>query len=292
MEKKYNLYLFSFNLLLVILIIIFNIVIYKKSPVNFDVYKKYAEIIKNKMLDDSFNTNVYNEFLPKFKNYKNFYKKRFITVLILNIINLILNVLSVLWSYLSIHRNVKNLTIFFLICLIINFIFGITSIIYVSDESSSHHFINYLAMDMMETIESDKFINESNKCKIYEETNSIFLYFYILVTLFLFVYIMIDYKRRNIRNRISVNQQQQFNESEYLSNENLRQRRIEKCKREIYNPSSSSFSNNNCSICNINFENESDVLILPCNHIFHYACISEFFLRNNFCPIDNAIILN
>jgi len=291
MEKKYNLYLFSFNLLLVILIIIFNIVIYKKSPVNFDVYKKYAEIIKNKMLDDSFNTNVYNEFLPKFKNYKNFYKKSFIIVLILNIINLILNVLSVLWSYLSIHRNVKNLTKLFFIFIIINFVFSIISIIYISDESNSHHFINYLAMDMMETKESDDFINKSNKCKIYEDTISIFLYIYLMLTAFLFVYYLIEYKKRTHGNRTSVNQQQ-FNESEYLSNENLRQRRIEKCRREIYNPTSSSFSNNNCSICTIDFVNENDVLILPCNHIFHYVCISEFFLRNNFCPIDNTIILN
>ena len=42
-----------------------------------------------------------------------------------------------------------------------------------------------------------------------------------------------------------------------------------------------------CTICNTNFENGENILILPCGHIFHHNCaISWFKSNNNICPID------
>jgi hypothetical protein len=39
-----------------------------------------------------------------------------------------------------------------------------------------------------------------------------------------------------------------------------------------------------CSICLIDFEDEDDVSSLPCNHLFHKACIEEWCSYKADCP--------
>jgi hypothetical protein len=39
-----------------------------------------------------------------------------------------------------------------------------------------------------------------------------------------------------------------------------------------------------CSICLVDFQNEDDVALLNCNHLFHKACIDEWCARKPDCP--------
>ena len=42
----------------------------------------------------------------------------------------------------------------------------------------------------------------------------------------------------------------------------------------------------NCIICHNDFNNNSLVTDLPeCHHLYHYACISEWFQMNTKCPL-------
>tara|TARA_B100001093_G_scaffold500131_1_gene550240 strand:+ start:4565 stop:5110 length:546 start_codon:yes stop_codon:yes gene_type:complete len=40
-----------------------------------------------------------------------------------------------------------------------------------------------------------------------------------------------------------------------------------------------------CSICLENFTNESNVINLDCNHLFHRDCIIQWFRRHSTCPV-------
>ncbi len=42
-----------------------------------------------------------------------------------------------------------------------------------------------------------------------------------------------------------------------------------------------------CSICLNDFENNENILILPCIHIFHENCLKEWFKKRSTCPLDN-----
>ena len=39
-----------------------------------------------------------------------------------------------------------------------------------------------------------------------------------------------------------------------------------------------------CSICLVDFQNEDDVALLNCNHLFHKTCIDEWCARKPDCP--------
>jgi hypothetical protein len=159
---------------------------------------------------------------------------------------------------------------------------------YISKEIDSHHFMNRLALDMMESEDSDKFINTSKKCKTLENICYYFSYIYIFVLFVLIIFY--GYIFRNEINEDSI-VSERFNELDSLSNENLCQRRIEKCVRENFN-SNSNYLNIICTICLNNFIQNEDILILPCNHAFHFNCMKRYFLNNNNCPVDNLVILN
>ena len=46
-------------------------------------------------------------------------------------------------------------------------------------------------------------------------------------------------------------------------------------------------NNKNCGICLQDYENNEEILILPCLHIYHYNCIINWFQRKKTCPFDN-----
>ena len=287
MSKKCYLIMKIIIIFIVCLILIFNLVTYLKSPIQLDIYSKYVDIINNNLLDESFNTNVFNNFLKDYKNYKNFYKKCFILITIFDLIILILNIISFLYLYHIIKKNLKITKVYYY-SIYIYVLFWILSIMYISKEIDSHHFMNRLALDMMESEDSDKFINTSKKCKTLENICYYFSYIYIFVLFVLIIFY--GYIFRNEINEDSI-VSERFNELDSLSNENLCQRRIEKCVRENFN-SNSNYLNIICTICLNNFIQNEDILILPCNHAFHFNCMKRYFLNNNNCPVDNLVILN
>ena len=287
MSKKCYLIMKIIIIFIVCLILIFNLVTYLKSPIQLDIYSKYVDIINNNLLDESFNTNVFNNFLKDYKNYKNFYKKCFILITIFDLIILILNIISFLYLYHIIKKNLKITKVYYY-SIYIYLLFWILSIMYISKEIDSHHFMNRLALDMMESEDSDKFIDTSKKCKTLENICYYFSYIYIFVLFVLIIFY--GYIFRNEINEDSI-VSERFNELDSLSNENLCQRRIEKCVRENFN-SNSNYLNIICTICLNNFIQNEDILILPCNHAFHFNCMKRYFLNNNNCPVDNLVILN
>jgi len=46
-----------------------------------------------------------------------------------------------------------------------------------------------------------------------------------------------------------------------------------------------------CVVCLEPYEKEDEISKLPCNHIFHYKCISKWVLTNQTCPLcrDNLL---
>jgi len=40
-----------------------------------------------------------------------------------------------------------------------------------------------------------------------------------------------------------------------------------------------------CTVCQEDYKDEESLLHLPCNHNFHKACVTEWLLRHNTCPI-------
>jgi hypothetical protein len=45
-----------------------------------------------------------------------------------------------------------------------------------------------------------------------------------------------------------------------------------------------------CVICLEEFKNGDDVITLPCLHIYHKTCITDWLLENNTCPICKHVI--
>lgn len=46
-----------------------------------------------------------------------------------------------------------------------------------------------------------------------------------------------------------------------------------------------------CSICLENFENDDNVRLLKCHHIYHDECIKEWFERSSKCPLCNTNVI-
>ena len=42
---------------------------------------------------------------------------------------------------------------------------------------------------------------------------------------------------------------------------------------------------NECSICLTEFVNSDNLIILPCNHYYHEACVTKWFEKEKTCPI-------
>jgi hypothetical protein len=46
-----------------------------------------------------------------------------------------------------------------------------------------------------------------------------------------------------------------------------------------------------CSICLENFENDDNVRLLRCHHVYHNECIKEWFERSSKCPLCNTNVI-
>ena len=48
-------------------------------------------------------------------------------------------------------------------------------------------------------------------------------------------------------------------------------------------------SNQDCVICMVPFQDQDDVIVLPCatNHRFHQSCIEHWLKEKNTCPLCN-----
>jgi len=60
------------------------------------------------------------------------------------------------------------------------------------------------------------------------------------------------------------------------------------CNKDKYNKSKYNKNNiKNCGICLQDYEDNEEILLLPCLHIYHYNCIIHWFERKKTCPFDN-----
>ena len=57
------------------------------------------------------------------------------------------------------------------------------------------------------------------------------------------------------------------------------------CEVKIKNISKLEESNKKCAICLEKFNSKVKVIILPCIHIFHTSCITNWMKRQKNCPI-------
>lgn len=75
-----------------------------------------------------------------------------------------------------------------------------------------------------------------------------------------------------------------------LTNSKKKKKNVTKNKSCIMDKYNSNYNNINlCTICNTNFKNGENILILPCEHIFHHNCVNNWFKNNNnICPIDGT----
>ena len=61
--------------------------------------------------------------------------------------------------------------------------------------------------------------------------------------------------------------------------------------KELNNLNNDKYKNNKekgdkCNICLCNYDNDDDIIILKCNHMFHKKCIEEWLSNNsNKCPV-------
>ena len=47
-----------------------------------------------------------------------------------------------------------------------------------------------------------------------------------------------------------------------------------------------------CCVCLEDFEEGEHMLVLPCNHFFHAACITQWFQGRNCCPLCKHVVVS
>ena len=52
-----------------------------------------------------------------------------------------------------------------------------------------------------------------------------------------------------------------------------------------YSSTSGEVAEEKCTICQVEFEEGEDVLLLPCKHVFHGECIAPWLAENKCCPV-------
>ena len=75
------------------------------------------------------------------------------------------------------------------------------------------------------------------------------------------------------------------------NNEIFFKKLLEKCNIDKFNKNKYK-KYEDCRICLMKFENNDDILILPCFHIFHFNCINDWLKNKTTCPLDNQNLEN
>ena len=87
-------------------------------------------------------------------------------------------------------------------------------------------------------------------------------------------------------NRVNNNENNIENNKEILIKKIL-----EICNTDIFNSNKYKI-NEECSICLSNFENNDNIIILPCLHFFHDECIMDWLKKQTVCPLDKQNLEN
>ena len=270
---KYLLGIISIYLILLILALIFIIISYKKSPVHLDIYSKYNKLIDREYVDEKFDKFIYIDFIDNYLHYKNFYKKNSTLIYVFSGFNLLICIFNFIYIYKKKKRN-KKINPFIIWIWYIHFIFTIIIFVTISDFVNSHFYMKLFVMDLMEKDESEEFIKFNKKAKKYETISYYMFAFYfifLIIEYILLFYILKNYKSKSY-------------------GKNLKGERIKVCKKETYMPSDNS-QTQICAICQNIITKDTNILILPCKHFFHYDCIEKWFEKHNTCPIDRTEVL-
>ena len=271
---KYLLGIFLIYIFLIILSLIFIIMAYKKSPVHLDIYSNYNILIDKELLDEKFDKYIYFDFIDNYRHYKSFYKKENVLIYVFSFFNLVICIFNFIYVLKKKKRN-KKINPFIIWIWYLHFISSIIIFVTISDIKNSHFYMKLFVMDLMEKEESDEFIKYNNKAKNFETISfSIFILYLILLIIeeILLFTTLKNYKSKKY-------------------DKNLKEERIKKCKKEKYIPTENS-QIQICTICQITIIKYTNILILPCNHCFHYDCIEKWFEKHNTCPIDRKDVLN
>ena len=87
-------------------------------------------------------------------------------------------------------------------------------------------------------------------------------------------------------NRVNNNENNIENNKEILIKKIL-----EICNTDIFNSNKYKIDEV-CSICLSNFENNDNIIILPCLHFFHDECIMDWLKKQTVCPLDKQNLEN
>ena len=97
-------------------------------------------------------------------------------------------------------------------------------------------------------------------------------------------------ENNNINNR--VNNRVNNNENNIENNKEILIKKIlEICNTDIFNSNKYKIDEV-CSICLSNFENNDNIIILPCLHIFHDECMMDWLKKQTVCPLDKQNLEN
>ena len=93
-------------------------------------------------------------------------------------------------------------------------------------------------------------------------------------------------------NNLSLNNRNINNNNNNETNENIDNNEtffknlLDICNKDKYNKNKYK-KHEDCRICLMKFENNENILILPCLHIFHTDCIINWLKNKKTCPLDN-----
>ncbi|UPQ99368.1 RING-type domain-containing protein [Chloropicon primus] len=65
----------------------------------------------------------------------------------------------------------------------------------------------------------------------------------------------------------------------------LSQEKLNSMRKVQYSAESAEYTDEKCAICQVEFEEGEDVLLLPCKHLYHNPCIEPWLAGNKNCPV-------
>ena len=155
------------------------------------------------------------------------------------------------------------------------------------NKNNLKNIINDLSKDILESYRNSFEMSKKRTIPL-----SLKLFFYIIIFI-LFCYIYYHF----IKNNLSTNYSENF-----IKIETEHEKKLTNFINKNINKSIKKIMKDNCIIClgnydgkvksgHILYESEdsnNEKITLPCKHIFHSKCISQWFLKNNNCPLCNS----